>query len=129
MITHDHLDAFCHALPGTTADFPFDAETRVYRVLGKIYALTDIFATPVRVNLKCDPDWALALRDQYPDVVTPGYHMNKRHWNTVLLDGTLADDDVWQMVRHAYDRVVSGLTRAQRAELAALGADSPDTTP
>jgi predicted DNA-binding protein (MmcQ/YjbR family) len=123
MITHQQLDDYCLSKPGTTTDFPFDPTTRVYRVLGKIFALTDIEEIdPISVNLKCDPDWALILRDHYA-AVTAGYHMNKRHWNTVRCDDTIPDAEIWEMVDHSYLQVLKGLTKAQRESLLGLRDD------
>lgn len=105
------------AKKGTSFDFPFDQETMVLRVMGKIFAL--MTAKGGRsVNLKCDPDWAEVLRQTYP-AVTPGYHMNKRHWNTIAFDGTVPDDEILEMVDHAYDQVVKGLKKADREKLKA----------
>ncbi|MDA8372490.1 MAG: MmcQ/YjbR family DNA-binding protein [Nocardiopsaceae bacterium] len=106
---------------------PFDPGVPVYKVAGKMFALlsgSDANGS-ASVSLKCDPDLALELRAQYP-AVTPGYHLNKRHWNTVALDGTVPDDELVEMVWHSYRRVVSGLRRADRDRLlAVLGDDMP----
>jgi predicted DNA-binding protein (MmcQ/YjbR family) len=83
--------------------------------MGKIFALIPLDASP-RVNLKCDPTLATILRETYP-AVTPGYHMSKIHWNTILLDGSISDDELLEMVDHAYDQVVKGLTKKDRALL------------
>jgi predicted DNA-binding protein (MmcQ/YjbR family) len=88
--------------------------------MGKLFALTDVEALPLTVNLKCDPDLAVELRERYP-AVQPGYHMNKTHWNTVELDGSLTDDEVKQMIDHSYELVVRGLTRKDRARLTGMG--------
>lgn len=114
MITQSEFEAYCLAKPGATLDFPFDAETPVFRVLGKLFALCGIADRPLRINLKCDPDWALALRDMYPQAVLPGYHMNKRHWNTVICDGTLPDAEIWALVDYSYDIVLRSIPRRQR---------------
>ena len=107
------LRSYCLGKPGATEDFPFDETTLVFRVKGKIFALTDTEALPLRVNLKCAPDRAIELRDRHPEV-RPGYHMNKTHWNTVELDGGLTDDEVRATVDHSYDLVVRGLPRRDR---------------
>ena len=109
---------WCLALPGTDEAFPFGPETAVLRVNGKLFAI--LVEDPVRISLKCDPGVAEALRTAYP-AVTPGYHLNKRHWNTVLVDGSVPDDSLRGWVEDSYDLVVAGLTRAERAELAAHG--------
>lgn len=113
-MTGDDLERLCLSLPGTSEDRPFGPDTIVYRVSGRMFALTPAGADPVRVNLKCDPLLAEQLRDEYPTAVLPGYHMNKRHWNTVVLDGTIDDDLVASMVEDSWDLVVESMPRAQR---------------
>jgi predicted DNA-binding protein (MmcQ/YjbR family) len=110
------LREYCTARPGVTEDFPFGETTLVFKVMGKIFALTDVEALPLRVNLKCDPDWAIQLRERFPEV-QPGYHMNKNHWNTVDLEGDLSDEQVREMIDHSYERVVRGLPRRVQEEL------------
>jgi predicted DNA-binding protein (MmcQ/YjbR family) len=110
------LRDYCAARPGVTEEFPFDATTLVFKVMGKMFALADVDALPLTVNLKCDPDLAVELRERYP-AVQPGYHMNKTHWNTVELDGSLSEDTVKQMIDHSYELVVRGLTRKQQERL------------
>lgn len=107
---------YCAGKKGVTSDYPFDSETLVYRVMGKIFVLIPVEASPPSMNLKCDPTRAEILRQTYP-AVTPGYHMNKRHWNTVVLDGSVPDDEVFDMVDHSYDLIVKSLTKAQRQQL------------
>ncbi|MFV2197059.1 MmcQ/YjbR family DNA-binding protein [Nocardiopsis sp. LOL_012] len=113
--------------PETSESEPFGPGGLVYKVAGqKMFALLmDRKAGPA-ANLKCDPALALELRDQFP-AVTPGYHMSKRHWNTVLLDGTVPDDELVEMLRHSYVLVARSLRRADRDRvLAALGDGAPD---
>src|SRR5881394_3975102 len=107
-----------HALakPATSSDFPFDFETMVIRVKGKIFALVPINASPNQANFKCDPIWAEVLRQTYK-AVTPGWHMNKKHWNTVVFDGSISDDEILEMVDHAYEQVVKGLPKRDREAL------------
>lgn len=109
------LTSYALAKPGATHDFPFGDGTLVARVLGKMFALVAL-DDPPRVNLKCDPELAEALRATYA-AVTPGYHQDHRHWNTVLLDGSISDAEILEMIDQSYALVVSGLTRAQRAQL------------
>jgi predicted DNA-binding protein (MmcQ/YjbR family) len=105
---------------GAVEDYPFGFETMVFKVMGKMFALIPLEAETLRVNLKCEPEWALELRAVWPEIVLPGYHMNKRHWNTVLLEGSrLPDDTVRAMIDHSYDRVVDSLRRVDRDRLAA----------
>lgn len=119
MLDSAAIQAHCLSKPGTTEDMPFGEETLVFRVMGKMFALLDIVGVPTTVNLKCDPERAIELRERY-DAVQPGYHQNKKHWNTVTLDGSVPDGEIRAMVDHSYDLVAKGLTRAQREELAGL---------
>lgn len=98
------------------AEYPFGPEVLVYKVGGKIFALVPEDDGPLRMNLKCPPDEAEMLRAQY-DAVQPGYHMNKRHWNTVTLDGTIDDATVRGMIDLSYDLIVQSLPRAERERL------------
>lgn len=104
------------AFPGSIEDMPFGPDVLVFKVAGKMFALLPIVGEPPRVNLKCDPMRALALRAEYVSI-QPGYHQDKKHWNTVLLDGSVPADLVVELIEHSYALVVAGLTRAQRAAL------------
>jgi predicted DNA-binding protein (MmcQ/YjbR family) len=95
---------------------PFGPDNLVYKVMNKMYALVPLDADPLTISLKCEPGQALLLRDVYP-AVRPGYHMNKKHWNTVTLDGSVPESEMWGMIDDSYDLVVAGLTRAERAAL------------
>ena len=101
---------------GTVEDTPFGPEALVFKVKGKMFALVAWEETPLRVTLKCDPDDALALRAQYP-AVQPGYYMNKKHWNTLTLDGSISDEQILEMIDGSYELVVDGLKKADRQEL------------
>jgi predicted DNA-binding protein (MmcQ/YjbR family) len=108
------------ARPEATEDFPFGAEAAVYRVRGKIFAILSEGKTGVeQVNLKCDPDQALALRDFWQAVI-PGYHMNKKHWNTVILDDSIPDPELERMIDHSYALVAKSLKKVERQALVAL---------
>jgi predicted DNA-binding protein (MmcQ/YjbR family) len=107
------LRAYLNAKPAAAEDFPFDLVTLVVKVGGKMFALVSLAESPLRLNLKCDPEKALILRDCYP-AVTPGYHMNKRHWNTIRLDGSIPPDELFAMIDDSYALVVQGLPRARR---------------
>lgn len=109
---------YCLHKKGVTEGFPFDENVLVFKVMGKMFALTGIdqFAS---INLKCDPERAIELREEFP-AVTPGYHMSKKHWNTVLMDGSLSDDFVFELIDHSYDLVVKTLTKKLKEELALL---------
>jgi predicted DNA-binding protein (MmcQ/YjbR family) len=102
--------------PGATEDFPFDNQTLVLKVGGKMFALAGINNDPLRINLKCDPINAEFLRQQHPAVL-PGHHMNKRHWNTVVLDDTIADAEIFTMIDDSYDLVVQGLPKVKRPKV------------
>ena len=88
----------------------------MFKVAGKVFALVPLAESPGSVSLKCDPDLAAGLRSRYP-AVTPGYHLNKRHWNTVTLDGSVPEDELLDLIDHSYQLVVAGLPRAKRAAL------------
>lgn len=106
---------FCLSLPGTEEGFPFGEHTLVFYVKGKLFALLDVNSFE-SVNLKCDPDEAVELRERY-EGVTPGYHMNKKHWNTVTFDGSIPDKLLLEWTRKSYDLVVAGLPKKLREEL------------
>lgn len=108
---------FCLALPGTTEEFPFDDKTLVFKVCNKMFALTDADNFQ-RINLKCDPEYAIELREKYP-AVRDGYHMNKKHWNSVDIDGSIETKLLQEWIKHSYDCVVKGLPKKVRAELQA----------
>ncbi|SRR6266496_1029361 len=110
------LKKICLGLPGVREEFPFDEANSVFKVAGKMFALSALRARPLRVNLKCDPDLAVQLRRQYP-AITAGYHMNKRHWNTVVLDDSVPDRLVREMIEDSYDLVVAGLPRREQEKL------------
>ena len=101
---------------GTREDFPFDEHTLVFKVLSKMFALVALDENPLRINLKCDPEHAEGLRAIYPSVL-PGYYMNKRHWNTVILDNSIPDDIILEMIDESYTLVVKGLPKADRMKL------------
>jgi predicted DNA-binding protein (MmcQ/YjbR family) len=116
-VTPQELRALCLSFNGAVEEFPFGPETSVFKVGGKLFALSALDARPLKVNLKCDPDDALRLRREHTGWILPGWHMNKRHWNTVTVDGGLPDPLVREMVEDSYDLVVAGLPRAQRLRL------------
>jgi predicted DNA-binding protein (MmcQ/YjbR family) len=115
-MTPDELKAACLAHHGAEEDFPFGAEASVFKVAGKMFAISLLDDKPLAVSLKCDPELAISLRAEYPAIV-PGYHLNKRHWNTVTIDGSLSEQMVLGMIDDSYDLVVGSLTRVQRAAL------------
>ena len=107
---------YCIAKPGVTESFPFDTVTLVFKVGNKIFALLDTESRPTTINLKCDPERAVQLRDQFT-AVQPGFHMNKTHWNTITIDGSVRWHDVQEWIDHSYGLVKSGLSKAAREGL------------
>ena len=103
---------FCLDKPGVSEGFPFDTKTLVFKVMGKMFVLTnvDLFQS---VNLKCDPEYAIELRETF-QAVKPGYHMSKKHWNTITIDGDVTDKLLLDLVDHSYDLVVKSLTKKLR---------------
>jgi predicted DNA-binding protein (MmcQ/YjbR family) len=94
---------YCIKKPGVTEGFPFGEDTLVFKVNGKIFALANLDGE-LTINLKCDPSLALELREKYSSVI-PGYHMNKKHWNTVLIDGTIPDKEIFSWIDHSYNLI------------------------
>ncbi len=111
----EELRSHCLSKKGTTEEFPFDDVTLVFKVSGKMYALTNLDGD-LSINLKCDPERAIELREEY-EAILPGWHMNKKHWNTVKIDGRLKPDFIKEMIDHSYDLVISKLTKKQKEEL------------
>lgn len=112
-MTLDTLRTFCLEKKSVTETFPFDEDTLVFKVLNKAFALISI-ENPDTVNLKCDPERAVELREQYEEIV-PGYHMNKKHWNTVSLIGRLDDTMVKELVNHSYELVVRSMSKKDQS--------------
>ena len=110
------LRDYCLSFRGAEETFPFGPETSVFKVAGKMFALSQLGADSLRVSLKCELELAQALRQAHPAVI-PGYHLNKRHWNTVIIDGSLPDDSIRDMIEDSYDLVVSNLPRARSRAL------------
>ena len=114
----DEYVAYCLAKPGVTDSFPFDANTLVFKVMGKMFALADVEGFG-GINLKCDPELAIELRELY-EAVQPGYHMNKKHWNTVVVNSDAPDKKIYEWIDHSYDLVVKTLTKKNQLVLKAL---------
>jgi predicted DNA-binding protein (MmcQ/YjbR family) len=106
---------YCIALPYVEETFPFDDQTLVLKVGGKMFAIIALDSEPC-IALKCDPELAITLREIYPAVL-PGYHLSKKHWNTVLLNDTIPDTKLQEWIRHSYDLIMSGLPRKVRETL------------
>ncbi len=109
------FQSYCLAKKGVTEEFPFDNNTLVYKVMGKIFALTSLDEF-LSINLKCDPEIGAQLREEYASVL-PGYHMNKKHWNTILMDGSISDKKLITWIDASYDLVVAALPKATLAAL------------
>ncbi|MBS2098188.1 MmcQ/YjbR family DNA-binding protein [Carboxylicivirga linearis] len=106
---------FCLQKAMVTEEFPFDETTLVFKVAGKMFALTDV-EDDFYINLKCDPEKAIELREQYSSVL-PGYHMSKKHWNTVRVDGSVKDEILCEWINDSYSLVVKGLPKKVRDQL------------
>jgi predicted DNA-binding protein (MmcQ/YjbR family) len=128
------LRGWCLQHGGAFEDFPFGPEHSVFKVAGKMFALSTLDRTPLEVSVKCEPELAVELRNSYP-AIRPGYHLNKRHWNTITLDGRLPDQLVRDLIEDSYDLVVSGLPKRVRDQLGwapeteAQAASNRDATP
>jgi predicted DNA-binding protein (MmcQ/YjbR family) len=115
----EQIRLYCLSLPEVTEDLPFDENTLAFRVCGKIFALLSLNSSPLTINLKCEPARAVELRERHT-CVQPGYHMNKTHWNTVTLDGSVTRTVLQSWVEHSWERVVAGLKRDERVAVMAL---------
>jgi len=109
------LRTYCLNKREATETFPFGEDVRVFKVMGKIFALLPV-GEPVSISLKCEPTWVQILRSTYA-AVRPGYHLNKEHWNTISFDGSISDEEILGMIDHSYDQVVKGLSRKDREKL------------
>ncbi len=112
----EQFRAYALSKPSTSEDFPFDEVTLCLRVVGKIFAITGLDNEVFTVNLKCDPEYATELRELHPEVQA-GWHMNKKHWNTVDFTGSLDDKTLRALIDHSYDMVVKSLKKAEREGL------------
>jgi predicted DNA-binding protein (MmcQ/YjbR family) len=111
----EELRTYCLQKPLTTECFPFDESTLVFKVGGKMFLLTDL-NNAMSVNVKCDPEMAIELREKYSSVL-PGYHMNKQHWNTVIIDGTVPDKIIYQWIDVSYDLVFKSLPKSVKSAI------------
>jgi len=110
------LRTYCLKKKAVTEEFPFGPDTLVFKVKGKVFLLTSLDGEGLQFNVKCDPDKAVDLRDRY-DAVQPGYHMNKKHWNTVIVDGSISTQLLKEMIDHSYELVVQSLPKKIKEEL------------
>ncbi|TND10510.1 MAG: hypothetical protein FD123_152 [Bacteroidetes bacterium] len=109
----EELRAYCLTKKGAEECFPFDHETLVFKAGGKAFLLTGIESKPVRFNVKCDPELAVELREQY-DCVKPGYHMNKKHWNTIIADGSVPGKKLKEWIDHSYGLIIASLPKKEQ---------------
>ena len=107
---------YCLQKNGVEESFPFDETTLVFKVGGKIFLLLSLVSNPLQFNIKCDPERAIELREEY-DCVQPGYHMSKKHWNTIIYDGSVRDAIIKQWIDHSYELVFESLTRKMKEQL------------
>ena len=119
MINRESLRDYCLDKQGVTEKFPFNEETLVFMVMNKMFLLTNLEAEPISFNVKCEPELAVALREKY-DAVTPAFHMNKKHWNSVEINGSIPAQELLAMIDHSYALVVAGLSKKLQAELALM---------
>jgi len=119
----DQLQDYCLSKKGTTEAMPFDNETLVFKVMGKMFLLLGLERWErgePSINVKCDPQKAIELREEFDGVVTGAWHMSKIHWNTIHLNKSMPDNEVFQWIDHSYELVISGMTKKLQAELKAL---------
>jgi predicted DNA-binding protein (MmcQ/YjbR family) len=114
--TSEEIHALCTSLPGAEQTFPFGNQVAVYKIGGKMFALVPTDSASVQFSVKCDPDEAVLLREQY-EAVTPGYHLNKRHWNSVRVDGSISQGELEEFIETSYQLVLASLPRAVQHKL------------
>ena len=112
----EQLREYCLSKPGTEETLPFGPDTLVYKVCGKVFLLTGLDSEEFRFNVKCDPDKAIELREQF-SCVLPGYHMNKKHWNTIIVDGSVSSKQLKEWIDHSYELVVESLPKKIRENM------------
>lgn len=110
----EELRDYCITKQSVEESFPFDEETLVFKVMDKVFLLTDIESNPLQFNVKCDPEMAIQLRENHPCVL-PGYHMNKKHWNTIICDGSMSKSELKKWIDHSYDLVFASLPKKVKA--------------
>ena len=111
---------YCLSKKGVTESFPFNELTLVFKIMGKMFAFSGLENQPLKANLKCDPEKAILLREEYDGLITPGYHMSKVYWNTVVLEMNIPHQLLFELIDHSYDLVVSKLTKKLKLELEKL---------
>ena len=113
----EELRDYCLSKPGATECFPFGPDNLVFKIGGKMFLLASLDSQPLSFNAKCDPEEAIALREEYPQCVFPGYHMNKKHWNTVELNGGISEALTKRMIDDSYQLIVNSLPAKLRKEI------------
>jgi len=111
----EEIRSYCISKKGVTESFPFDEHTLVFKVMGKMFALVPLERLPFQINLKCDPERAIGLREEYEGLIFPGYHMSKTHWNTLYVE-QLAPNFVIELINHSYDLVIDKLPKRIKNE-------------
>ncbi|MCG9971651.1 MmcQ/YjbR family DNA-binding protein [Christiangramia crocea] len=112
----DTFRNYCLSKKAVTEHLPFGPDNLVFKVMGKIFSIVSLDEIPLRANLKCDPDRAIELREEYDGSILPGYHMNKQHWNTLVLDNRLNPELVFGLINHSYELVVNSLSKKLKKE-------------
>lgn len=112
----EQIREYCLKKRGVTEEFPFDEETLVFKVMGKIFLLASLESIPLQINLKCNPENAVEIREEY-EAVQPGYHMNKKHWNTISIDGSVPAKKIFEWIDNSYRLVVAGLKKSDIKKL------------
>ena len=112
----EEVRKYCLSLKGTEEDYPFGEDTLVFKVGGKIFALASLDSIPLQINLKCDPEKAIELREKFESVI-PGYHMNKKHWNTVIQDGNVKTKELQEWIKDSYNLVINSLSKSAKKKL------------
>ena len=112
---------YCLAKPAAEETFPFDEHTLVFKVMGKMFALTGLERHPFEINLKCDPERSVELREEYAGMIYSGYHMSKLHWNTIVMESEVPDKLIFELIDHSYELVVKGLRKKDRELLEKMG--------
>ena len=112
----EEIREYCLHKKGVTEETPFGDMVLVFKVMGKMYALLPLDETEGRINVKCEPELAISLREEYSGVI-PGYHMSKKHWNTLIFDGSFSDKELTEWIDHSYELVISGLPKKLKDEL------------
>ena len=119
----EQIREHCIKKKGVTEEFPFDEETLVFKVAGKIFLLASLESIPLRINLKCDPEKVIELREEY-ESVQPGYHMNKQHWNTIIIDGSFSTTKLFEWINDSYTLVFNKLKKSEQIRLKKTGNNS-----